>query len=211
MTNDSHDNIQKLQRVTLKDGTLINIDDYVYMDPDIPSEPLYIARILTFESDTHAKVGWFYCPKDVLGGNRKRTFDVRLLVCSMHSDVNPISSIRGKCNVMHTHFIKNLEAYKEQANCFYYNQLYDRYTHSVYDVVPLEIVKNLPDSVMRSLRQYTFIVVEAGKASDFTDRRVCKVCKSWCQCDDGIQCESCKSDFHKICVNITKKPPKGYV
>ncbi|KAJ3213839.1 Mesoderm induction early response protein 3 [Dinochytrium kinnereticum] len=77
-----------------------------------------------------------------------------------------------------------------------------------------------------SLKNYTFIVVEAGKASDFTHRRICRICKKWCQSDESIRycsslvrmktnylarCESCNSDFHKSCVNMPRKPPKGYV
>ncbi|KAJ3103758.1 putative PHD type zinc finger protein with BAH domain-containing protein [Phlyctochytrium planicorne] len=202
---------EKPSSITLKDGTVVNVDDHVYISSDIPSDPFYIGRVMSIVSETHFKFGWFYRPKEVLTGNRRKTFDPRLLVCSMHSDINPITSIVGKCTVLHSHFVKNVELYKNQPDCFFYDQLYDRYTHTIYDVVPLKLVKNLPETVMKSLEAYNFIVVEAGKASDFTDRRVCPVCKSWCQQDEAIRCEKCSNDFHKSCVNMPRKPPKGYI
>ncbi|KAJ3191461.1 putative PHD type zinc finger protein with BAH domain-containing protein [Irineochytrium annulatum] len=118
--------------------------------------------------------------------------------------------IRGKCRITHTHFIKNLDAYRDMEDSFYYNQLYDRYTKNLYDVIPLTLVKNLPAAVLDSLKNYTFIVVEEGKASDFTDRIVCPLCSKWCQYSDAVNCCQCGKDYHLNCVGLVRRPPKGY-
>lgn len=128
-----------------------------------------------------ARIAWYNRPKDVV--NRKAT-DPCLLIATMHSDLNPVSSIRGKCRVVHKDYIdKNeLERYRSQPDNFYYNQLYDRYIQRVYDVVPCEAVQNVPRDIQEALiDHYQFIVVEQGKAAELTDtQRVCCVCHGWC-------------------------------
>ncbi|KNC99032.1 DNA-binding E3 ubiquitin-protein ligase SNT2 [Spizellomyces punctatus DAOM BR117] len=204
-------------QIVAKNGETYALNDYVYLAPDIPNELYYVGRILEFVSgklpgkQTVARIGWFYRPKDVLPGGRGKKHDPRLLLASMHSDINPISSIRGKCKVEHISHVKDMEQWRAEEDCFYYDQLYDRYTHRVYDVVPLELVKNLPREVSRALSDYQFILVEAGKASDFTERRVCNSCDRWCNPDEAvIKCVACRAAFHLGCVGIVKKPPKGY-
>ncbi|KAJ3040011.1 putative PHD type zinc finger protein with BAH domain-containing protein [Rhizophlyctis rosea] len=157
------------------------------------------------------KIGWFYRPKDAAVGARKKNYDPRLLFATMHSDINPVSSIRGKCKIEHVHYIKDLEAYKIQDDAFYYNQLYDRYNHRVYDVVPVAQLKNLPSEVAAPLSSYRFILVEAGKASDWTDKRICPICNRWCNPDEPIvKCVTCREAFHLHCVGLAKKPSRGY-
>ena len=68
--------------------------------------------------------------------------------------------------------------------------VFDRYTHRIYDVVPLELVKNLPDFVMKTLTHYAFIIVEAGKASDFTDKKICSICEVCVIQDESVQLRS---------------------
>lgn len=127
-----------------------------------------------------ARIAWFNRPKDVI--NRKSA-DPCLLVATMHSDINPVSSIRGKCSVAHKNHVVHLDQYRKQQDNFYYNQLYDRYIQRVYDVVPCETVQNLPMDTLDALKQrYAFIVVEQGKAAELTvARRNCCVCQEWCQ------------------------------
>jgi hypothetical protein len=138
-----------------------------------------------------ARIAWYNRPKDVV--NRK-VYDPCLLIATMHSDLNPVSSIRGKCRVLHKDYIdKNeLEKYRSQPDSFYYNQLYDRYIQRVYDVVPCESVQNVPKDIQEALMDhYQFIVVEQGKAAELTDtRRVCCVCHGWCARYD------CQPVFH---------------
>ncbi|KAJ3089150.1 putative PHD type zinc finger protein with BAH domain-containing protein [Quaeritorhiza haematococci] len=167
-----------IREVTLKDGITYRVDDCVYLAPEIPSEPdKKTAR-------TQLRLGWFYRSKDVVTGTRRKNYDSRQLVASMHTDINPVSSIRGKCKVAHMHHIKNLDEYTSQDDCFWYQQLYDRYTHRLYDVIPLEQVTHLPQSIMAVLQNYSFIFVEAGKGLD-TDSRICIVCNGWCNPDEG--------------------------
>ncbi|TPX60050.1 hypothetical protein PhCBS80983_g02085 [Powellomyces hirtus] len=207
-----------LTQITAKDGQVYTLDDFVYLAPDVANEPYYVGRVLEItvqklpgKQQTFVKLGWFYRPKDVLPGGNKKNHDPRLLLASMHSDINPVSSIRGKCRVSHIHHVKDLDQWKEEDDCFYYEQLYDRYTHRVYDVVPLELVMNLPTEVSRALCDYKFILVESGKASDFTERRVCNSCDRWCNPDESVvKCMKCRAAFHLGCVGFGKKLPKGY-
>lgn len=160
--------------------------DHVYLAPEHLGEPFYIGRIMEFTNSTkrrglQARIAWYNRPKDVV--NRKAN-DPCLLIATMHSDLNPVSSIRGKCRVVHKDYIdKNeLEKYRSQPDNFYYHQLYDRYIQRVYDVVPCEAVQNVPKDIQEALiDHYQFIVVEQGKAAELTDtRRVCCVCHDWC-------------------------------
>ncbi|KAJ3145654.1 putative PHD type zinc finger protein with BAH domain-containing protein [Geranomyces michiganensis] len=205
-------------QITAKDGTVYKVDDYAYLAPDAANEPYYVGRIMEFVKakspgkDTwFARMGWFYRPKDVLPGGAKKHHDPRLLLASMHTDLNPISTMRGTCDIRHVYHIKDLEEWKAKDDTFYYDQLYDRYTHRVYDAVPLAQAKNLPNDVSRALSDYEFLLVEAGKAADFTERRVCNSCNAWCNPDEPVvKCVLCRGAFHLGCVGLGRKPPKGY-
>lgn len=158
--------------------------DHVYMASEFTGDSYYIGRIMEFGKQVKGKplqvrIGWFYRPKDVMA---RRNHDPRLLVATMHSDLNPLASIRGRCVVTHQAYIKDLDAYKKKPDHFYYNQLFDRYIHRFYDVLPVESVRNLPPDVAEELnKRYQYIVVEAGTASEYTDaHRVCLICKRWC-------------------------------
>ncbi|KAI9334490.1 BAH domain-containing protein [Zopfochytrium polystomum] len=205
-----------LQSIITKDGLSVSLDDYVYMTPDDPTEPFFIGRVMAFLPPAkpgypeQVRVGWFYRPRDVLGGRRKH-YDLRLLLASMHSDVNSSSCIRGKCHVRHSHQIPDLVGYKSHEDHFYYNQLFDRYTHRLFDVVPIEIARNLPKPVLEALSGHDFIVVEAGRAADYTDARNCSICEGLCASDESIKCGGCESIFHLPCVYLSRKPTKGYV
>jgi hypothetical protein len=127
-----------------------------------------------------ARIAWFNRPKDVIG---RKTADPRLLVATMHSDVNPVSSIRGKCTVTHKHYLNEpLEQYRKKPDHFYYNQLYDRYIQRVYDIIPCETIQNLPEDILSALSQsYQYVVVEQGNSANLTSiRRICCVCLQWC-------------------------------
>lgn len=183
-----------------------------------------------------ARIAWFNRPKDVI--NRKSA-DPCLLVATMHSDINPVSSIRGKCVVTHKYYISKdqIDDYRKQQDHFYYNQLYDRYIQRVYDVVPCETVQNVPMDTLDALKQrYQFIVVEQGKASDLTvARRICCVCQEWCSryvfivtvdtcvcrfiyilfpfvSAASVKCAACQKSYHMTCLNppLARKPSKGF-
>ncbi|KAI8385709.1 PHD-zinc-finger like domain-containing protein [Blakeslea trispora] len=203
---------------TLADGTTICINDHVYLAPEHLGEPYYVGRVMEFctsrkRKGLQARIAWFNRPKDVI--NRKSA-DPCLLVATMHSDINPVSSIRGKCTVTHKYYIPQdqMDIYRKTEDNFYYNQLYDRYIQRVYDVVPCETVQNVPMDTLEALKQrYQFIVVEQGKAADLTvARRICCVCQEWCQSAVSVKCAACQKSYHMACLNppLVRKPSKGF-
>ncbi|KAI8385051.1 uncharacterized protein BYT42DRAFT_492613, partial [Radiomyces spectabilis] len=192
--------------------------DYVYLAPEHLGEPYYIGRVMEFctspkRKGLQARIAWFNRPKDVI--NRK-SYDPCLLVATMHSDLNPVSSIRGKCVVTHKYYIRkeDMDHYRAQEDHFYYSQLYDRYIQRVYDLVPCETVHNVPMDIQEALRhRYQFIVVEQGKAADLTvARRTCCVCQAWCASATSVKCAACQKNYHMACLNppLTRKPSKGF-
>ncbi|KAF9981891.1 putative PHD type zinc finger protein with BAH domain-containing protein [Mortierella antarctica] len=206
----------RISSAPLRDGTIISVNDHVYMASEFIGESYYIGRVMEFGKETKGKplqvrIGWFYRPKDVMA---RRNYDSRLLIATMHSDMNPISSIRGLCTVTHQAYIKDLESYRKQPDHFYYNQLFDRYIHRFYDVLPVDSVRNLPLDVATELsRRYQYIVVEAGTASEYTDaHRVCLICKRWCASGEALKCIMCQGFHHMLCINppMLKKPSKGF-
>ncbi|KAG0344618.1 putative PHD type zinc finger protein with BAH domain-containing protein [Podila humilis] len=190
--------------------------DHVYMASEFTGDSYYIGRIMEFGKPINGKplqvrIGWFYRPKDVMA---RRYHDSRQLIATMHSDLNPLASIRGRCVVTHQAYIKDLDAYKKKPNHFYYNQLFDRYIHRFYDVLPVESVRNLPPDVAEELnKRYQYIVVEAGTGSEYTDaHRVCLICKRWCASGEALKCIMCHGFHHMLCINppMLKKPSKGF-
>ncbi|KAF9199294.1 putative PHD type zinc finger protein with BAH domain-containing protein [Haplosporangium sp. Z 27] len=186
------------------------------MASEFIGESYYIGRVMEFGKQIKGKplqvrIGWFYRPKDVMA---RRNHDPRLLVATMHSDMNPLSSIRGRCIVTHQSYIEDLDSYKKKPDHFYYNQLFDRYILRFYDVLPVESVRNLPADVAEVLnKRYQYIVVEAGTASEYTDaHRVCLICKRWCASGEALKCIKCQGFHHMLCINppMLRKPSKGF-
>ena len=124
------------------------------------------------------RCNWIYRPRDIA---RKAT-DTRLLFASMHSETSPPTSLRGKCTVQHRHNIKDLENYRKQKDSFYYNQMFDRYIHRYFDVVPTSQVINVPEVVKKVLdERWEFVVVESGRAKELTSAiKKCRRCVGYC-------------------------------
>ncbi|KAF9581173.1 putative PHD type zinc finger protein with BAH domain-containing protein, partial [Lunasporangiospora selenospora] len=206
----------KITSAALVDGSIAVINDHVYMASEFAGEPFYIGRIMEFGKPVsgrplQARIGWYYRPKDVMA---RKNHDPRLLIATMHSDMNPITSIRGRCTVTHQAYIKDMDNYRRKSDHFYYSQLFDRYIHRFYDVLPVETVRNLPPDVADELgRRYQYIVVEAGTASEYTDaHRVCVICKRWCASGEALKCIMCLGFHHMLCINppMLRKPAKGF-
>ncbi|KAK3821272.1 MAG: hypothetical protein J3Q66DRAFT_332951 [Benniella sp.] len=206
----------KVISAPLRDGTVISVNDHVYMASEFIGESYYIGRVMEFGKLVPGKplqlrIGWFYRPKDVMA---RKNHDPRLLVATMHSDMNPLSSVRGRCTVTHQAYIKDLESYRKRPDHFYYSQLFDRYIHRFYDILPVESVRNLPPDVAEELgRRYQYIIVEAGTASEYTDaHRVCLICKRWCASGEALKCIMCQGFHHMLCINppMLRKPSKGF-
>jgi hypothetical protein len=179
--------------------------DHVYLLSEPPGEPYYIARIMEFiyvDSSTPStseqrdlpissttgrkvksvRVNWFYRPQDI---SHKTQTDTRGLYATMHSDVNPLSTIRGLCTVRHRSEIPNreFEEYKRGEDNFWFSRLHDRYIQRNYDVVPTEEITNVPDNVGQVLKEkWKYVVVENGAKKELCmEPRRCTKCGEWCR------------------------------
>ena len=163
-----------------------NLLDHVYLVCEPPGEPYYIARIMEFlhlDNDHSApidsvRINWIYRPRDI---GRKIT-DTRLLYVSMHSDQCPITSLRGKCQVLHRNDIEDLDEYRKTKDNFWFSQMYDRYMRRYYDVIPTSQVTNVPETVKKVLdERWKFVIVEIGRSKELTSEiKTCKRCGGYC-------------------------------
>jgi hypothetical protein len=116
--------------------------------------------------------------------HNKSLIDSRLLTATMHSDVFALDNIRGVCEVRHRDLIgeaPKLAAWKKEKDHFYYHQLFDRYLHRSYDVIPTDRIRNVPFDVLTVLRnRYSFVVAEPSMTPDLCGAlRGCFVCQKW--------------------------------
>ncbi|KNE63416.1 hypothetical protein AMAG_08546 [Allomyces macrogynus ATCC 38327] len=184
------------------------LNDYVLLRSETPGEPHYIGRIMAFPDKRRVRVAWFYRPQDVL--NHTKSYPARLLVASMHSDINPVRSIVEKCTLTHLNDLADLDAYTAQDRTFYFHQLFDRFTKRVYDVIPAASVTNRPAEVLRRLRQFPYILVEEGRDKELkTGYSECRRCAQWVPKGDALECFSCHAVYHNTCLDLSK-PKVGY-
>lgn len=191
--------------------------DCIYLVCEPPGEPYYLARIMEFtrmsqdSGDLDAiRVNWFYRPRDI----QRQASDTRLLFATMHSEISPLSAIRGKCQILHKSQISDIDAYRRQSNCFYYERLFDKFMRRQYEIIPVDQVTNVPEQVRHVLqRRWMYVVVEINRAKELAmDHRACKRCGDWCASKDSVRCATCKSDFHMQCVQppLPRKPTRGF-
>lgn len=192
-------------------------NDFCFVRPDKVVEPYYIASIMGFQVDKVTKkvkvqLGWYLRPhdKDVASLRKRKIRDSRYIFATMHTDTVPARLLTSRCTVEHEQCIDDLEAYIKQENCFYYNQLYDKYNRKFYDVVPLRNVKALPRVTMERLAKYSFLVVDDGTANYYTHDRTCDFCQEQCAINDGLTCSTCHKTFHMACVGATTRPRVGF-
>ncbi|KAJ1737685.1 putative PHD type zinc finger protein with BAH domain-containing protein [Coemansia sp. Benny D160-2] len=213
------------------------------MQPEYIEEPYYIGRVMEFVyvsrvrqpkmtlssnkkeatptppptptngAQLRARLAWFQRPRD-LPVTRVRAKDSRLLVATMHSDVNPVSAIKGKCNVRHTSEIADVSAWKSKPDHYYYAQLFDRYSTRLYDIIPVAQIRNAPQEVLQKLHDtYEFIFAESQKIADLVNtRRACTICAKWCSISESLKCSLCEKHYHMQCLDppLSRKPAKGY-
>ncbi|VEU22315.1 DEKNAAC103392 [Brettanomyces naardenensis] len=213
--------------LTFKDGLRIQKGDCIYMICEPPSEPFYIAMLTGFSKKDKAgaadgkapsssasnymfEVLWFYRPRDI----SRHSTDSRLLYATVHKDLCPIQSFRGFVTVKHTSEIEDLELYKQQNNCFYFDKLYDRYMMKTYDVVPTKDMTNLPPNYYKALnKRYGYVFMETGHGEDLMNEpQNCEKCHQWCPSSDSIQCFQCGKTYHLMCLDppILTKPKRGF-
>jgi hypothetical protein len=162
------------------------VADHVYLVCEPPGEPYYVGRIMEF---LHAKndasrpvdalrINWYYRPKDI----GRRVQDTRLLFATMHSDISPLTALRGKCQIRHKSEIENMDEYRKTPDCFWYEKLYDRYIQKNYDLIPTAQIINVPENVKKVLdERWKFVLVEQGRGKELTSAiKLCKKCAGYC-------------------------------
>jgi hypothetical protein len=124
------------------------------------------------------RVNWFYRPRDVQRYNN----DTRLVYATMHSDICPLTSLRGRCRILHRSEIKDLDEYRKQKDSFYFNQCFDRFIHRWYDVIPTSQVINVPEKVKKALdERWKYICLETSRVKELTSAvKSCKRCVGFC-------------------------------
>ena len=160
--------------------------DHVYLVCEPPGEPYYLGRIMEFlhaKNDTSGpidalRINWYYRPKDI----GRKVQDTRLVFATMHSDISPLTSLRGKCHIRHKTEIVDMAAYKRAPDSFWYEKLYDRYIQKNYEVIPTAQIINVPEHVKRVLdERWKYILVEQGRGKELTSAvKTCKRCSGYC-------------------------------
>ena len=173
--------------------------EFKHADPTDPKSPVMSMLI-----------NWFYRPRDI----SRMSNDARFLFATMQSDESPISSLRGKCVIKHRTEIKDLDEYRKQRDAFWFNQLYDRYSHRPYEIIPSSAVINVPEKVKKVLdERWQFLVVEQTRQKELTSAvKLCKRCSLYCAPNDSVDCGVCRDTYHMACVRppLSKKPSRGF-
>ncbi|KAI1756742.1 hypothetical protein F4782DRAFT_526418 [Xylaria castorea] len=210
--------IPKNGKMVADDGTVLEANDHVYLVCEPPGEPYYLGRIMEFlhvRNDSKKpvdalKINWYYRPKDI----GKRVNDTRLVFATMHSDISPLTSLRGKCQIRHKAEIEDTDVYRKTPDCFWYEKLYDRYIQKHYDVIPCFQIVNVPEKVKKVLdERWKYILVEQGRGKEYTSAvKLCKRCSGYCASNDSVDCAVCQQTYHMNCVRppLLKKPSRGF-
>lgn len=205
-------------KMVADDGTELQLNDHVYLVCEPPGEPYYLGRIMEFlhvqNDNTKAvdalRINWYYRPKDI----GKKVNDTRLVFATMHSDISPLTALRGKCMIRHKTEIENMDAYRKKPDCFWFEKLYDRYIQKNYEVIPCSQIVNVPENVKKVLdERWKYILVEQGRSKEFTSAvKLCKRCTGYCANNDSVDCAVCQQTYHMNCVKppLLKKPSRGF-
>lgn len=200
------------------DGTVLAVNDQVYLVCEPPGEPYYLARVMEFlhvnndfsQPVDALRVNWYLRPRDM----QRKVNDTRVVFASMQSDTCPITSLRGKCHITHRNDIQDLDQYRKMQNSFWYEKLYDRYIVRYYEVIPTSQVINVPAKVKKVLdERWKFVIVEIGRGKELTSAiKSCKRCQGYCASNDSVDCAVCNYTYHMNCVRppLLKKPARGF-
>ncbi|KAI9845812.1 MAG: putative PHD type zinc finger protein with BAH domain-containing protein [Sclerophora amabilis] len=208
----------KAGKLKADDGTILGVDDHVYLICEPPGEPYYLARIMEFlhKDNEQAqpvdaiRVNWYYRPRDI----QRTLTDTRVVFASMHSDTCPLTSLRGKCRISHRSDIQDIDEFRKTMDCFWYDKMFDRYIHRYYEVIPTKQVINVPVKVKKVLdERWKYVIVEIGRGKELTSAvKSCKRCGGYCASNDSVECAVCRSTYHMNCVRppLLKKPSRGF-
>lgn len=158
----------------------------MYLVCEPPGEPYYLGRIMEFlhpQNDTSkpvdaVRINWFYRPRDI----GRKVHDTRVVFATMHSDISPLTALRGKCQIRHRVEIANMEEYRRTPDSFWFEKLYDRYIQKNYDLIPTSTIVNVPEKVKKVLdERWKFVIVEQGRGKELTSAvKLCKRCSGYC-------------------------------
>ncbi|KAL2064982.1 hypothetical protein VTL71DRAFT_4122 [Oculimacula yallundae] len=208
----------KNNKLVADDGTVLEVNDHAYLVCEPPGEPYYLGRIMEFlhvnndptQPIDALRLNWYYRAKDI----GRKVNDTRQVFASMHSDVSPLTALRGKCQIKHRSEVAKLDELRKSKDSFWYEKLYDRYIHRYYDVIPTSQVINVPAEVKKVLdERWKFIVVEPGRGKELTSAvKTCKRCNKYCASNDSVDCAVCQNTYHMSCVSppLLKKPSRGF-
>lgn len=248
----------KTQQLVDSDGNvLLQRDENIYMVSEPPGEPYYVGRVVEFvtKPEFAAKVGesaafitsfpskffnvrmnWYYRSRDIQ--EKIITPNPRLLYASLHQDICPISSYRGKCTVVHKdellEVLPNIRESIVRSNVFYFDSLFDRYTKLYYKIYPTDKLLHQLDvksSYLYALnKRFRYVYVEekypllevlqryALESNSVDDShykwdRRCTVCKEWTNQNDSLQCDECNMTLHLYCMDppLEKKLGKSVI
>ncbi|SMY24628.1 unnamed protein product [Zymoseptoria tritici ST99CH_1A5] len=211
--------LNKKDELVSDDGQKLSVNDHVYLVCEPPGDPYYLCRIMEFlHVDTDnpnspvdaIRVNWYYRPRDV----QRFSSDTRLVFGTMHSDICPLTSLRGKCTIKHRSEIEDIEAYRKEPDSFFFVQVFDRFIRRSYECIPVEQIINVPEKVKKALdERWKFVVVEIGRVKELTSAaKTCKRCARYCASSDSVDCAICKNAYHMNCVQppLPKKPSRGF-
>ncbi|KAF2163885.1 hypothetical protein M409DRAFT_25661 [Zasmidium cellare ATCC 36951] len=211
--------LNKKGELVADDGTKLSVNDHVYLVCEPPGDPYYLCRIMEFlhvdsgnpnSPIDSLRVNWYYRPRDV----QRFSNDTRLVYATMHSDMCPLTSLRGKCTIKHRSEIEDLELYRKERDSFYFVQVFDRFIRRTYECIPVQQIINVPDKVKKALdERWKFVVVEIGRIKELTSAaKTCKRCARYCASNDSVDCAICKNSYHMNCVQppLPKKPSRGF-
>ncbi|KFA61451.1 hypothetical protein S40285_03431, partial [Stachybotrys chlorohalonatus IBT 40285] len=205
-------------RMVADDGTVLQPNDHVYLVCEPPGEPYYLGRIMEFlhpQNDNTrpvdaVRINWYYRPKDI----GRKAPDTRMVFATMHSDISPLTALRGKCQIRHRVDIEKMDDYRRAPDSFWFEKLYDRYIQKNYDVVPTMAIVNVPRSVKKVLdERWKYVLIEQGRSKDLTSAvKLCKRCSAYCASNDSVDCAVCRNTYHMNCVRppLLKKPSRGF-
>ncbi|AMD21379.1 HER100Wp [Eremothecium sinecaudum] len=235
-------------------SVVLKRDDHIYMISEPPGEPYYIGRVVEFIPKTEfyesiesarkmditqsfpakyfqVKMNWYYRARDIR--DNASNVNSRLLYASLHNDICPIQSYRGKCTVLHKSELEdgNIHEYINKPGNFFFEQVFDRYTLTYYDVWSTKELLNLKiDSkfLIALSERYPYIYVEEKfpvinviKRYILNDESSidnqsgqwdlqCGRCEEWCEQVNSIKCDACKTPLHLYCLDppLERKPGK---
>ena len=155
------------------------------------------------------RVNWFYRPKDI----GRKAQDTRMLFATMHSDICPLNSLRGKCTVRHKAEIPNAEAYRRSPDCFWWDKMYDRYIQKNYDAIPTSQIINVPERVKKVLdERWKYILVEQGRGKELTSAvKSCKRCSGYCARYVPFPAIRCRLDSVTTVTLLCPPPPNSFI